>query len=201
MSLAIQVKANGVPVRGLFKKVTTEGDIYRFVTAETGHSEVINKGDTRPGKVTPTSNYHDFSLQFRYLVGLHQLSVGIVNAGVGHVTPILDQSVIEAARTAGGWPTPGDLDPASASMQYFAEIDEGTVRVYNLGANDKTLVFSVPHTSLQAVSRSRIMVSKQGDNAIIEGLGNGDGILLRSRGGIKGLLVIDDERGLAILPR
>ena len=86
-------------------------------------------------------------------------------------------------------------------MQYFSEIDEETVRVYNLGVNDKIIVFSVPHTSLQAVSRSRIIVSKQGDNAIIEALGAGDGLLLKSRSGRKGLLVIDDELGVAVIPR
>lgn len=203
MSLVLQVKQNGSPVRGLFKKVATEGDLYRYVTAESGHSEVIHRGDTRVGKVVTGSNYLEFTLAFRYLVGMNQLNVGIVDANTGRVSPIINQAVIETSRSSGGWPglPGGDLNPATVSVQYFTEVDYEKVRVYHLGVGDKILVFSTPHTSLQATSRSRIMVSKQGDNAIVEGLGNGDGIMLRSRSGRKGLIVIDDELGLGVIPR
>jgi len=44
-------------------------------------------------------------------------------------------------------------------------------------------------------------VDNQGDNAAVELLGNGDGILLKSRGGRRGLLRIDETLQIGVDPR
>lgn len=199
-----QLKVNGVPVPGAFEKESTEGDVYRFIAAESGHSEIIHRGDTRAGKVTAhlsaSPPYYEFTLGFKYFVGLHQLHVALLSVGSGKATPLPNLADIEAARGA-GWPTPSDLDPSSPSVQYFSEVSEDVVRVYNLGSADRIVWFSVPHTSLQAALSGKVIVNSQGDGVIMEGLGDGDGILLRSPLGRKGVLAIDDDLGLTVKPK
>lgn len=203
MSEVSQVIVNGVPVPGLFQKITTEGDIHRFVSAETGHAQIIHRDDptvltSGASRVEVHSGYLKFNLDFRYLVGVHQITAGIVDVTFGWVAPILDLLSIQSARNT--WPATavGDLDPSVASVRYFEEDTELAIRVYNTAATDKVFVFQVPHTATPATSRSKIIVDNQGDDVAIECLGEGDGFLLRSRNGSQWLVRIDDEGVLGV---
>lgn len=204
MSKVMQILKDGEPVDGLWQKRSTQGDSYKFVTADSGHEQIIHKNDntTLPdgrSRVTIGSNYIEFVLGFRYIVGLTQLEVSVlpdIYSGIFH--PIASRTVIDAARASWiGWPS-GELDPAQ--VVYFQEMSPDTLRVYNPGAF-RIFRFSVPFTALQAASRSRITVEPQGDNAGIELLGLADGILLKSRSGNRGLLRMDDGFNLKVEPK
>lgn len=204
MSKVIQILKDGEPVEGLWKKETTEGDAYKFVTAEAGHAQIVHKDDTTilpdgRNRVSAGTGYIEVVLGFRYIVGFNQLEAKVaLDVYSGLMQGIPNRTVVDAARAAWtSWPS-ADLDPAQ--ITYFQEIAPDVVRVYNPG-NFKIFQFSVPFTSLQASSRARVMVDPQGDNAGIELLGLADGILLKSRSGNRGLLRIDDGMNIKVEPR
>jgi len=217
MSLMVQVRRNGIPVPGLFMKRGTEGDVFRFVGAETGHAQIIRIQDNTvlpdgrnrvvvgPNHPPPnnTPQYIDFVLGFKYFVGLHQLDVGIVGVPRGTVQPIVAREVIDRARQDwAGWANPpydGELDPDSAAPTYFQETAPDVVRIVNPWQAG-IFVFSVPHTSLQAVSKNRITVENQGDNRAIELLGQNDGIVFTAPDGTRYLLRIDNSGHLGVDP-
>jgi hypothetical protein len=199
-----QIKRDGDPVEGMWQKQSTQGDAYKFVTADAGHAQIIHKDDTttlpdgRP-RVTTGSGFLEFVLGFKYMVGFHQLeAAAILDVYSGLLYRMPNRTIIDAARASWtGWPT-AELDPAQ--VIYFQEISPDTLRIYNPG-NWKIFQFSVPFTSLQASSRARIIVDAQGDNAGVELLGDGDGLLLKSRSGNRGLLRIDDGYNLKVEPK
>lgn len=204
MSKVVQVQKNSEPVDGIWRKVSTEGDAYKFVTADSGHVQIVHKDDTTTlpdgrARVTTGSDYIEVVLDFRYLVGFHQIAAdAVIDVYSGLLYRIPNKAVIEAAIAAWtGWPS-ADLDPAQVIC--FQEISPDTIRIYNLGGR-KIFQFSVPFTSLQASSRARITVEAQGDNAAVELMGVGDGILLKSRNGNRGLLRIDDGLNLKVEPK
>jgi len=219
MARVTQVKKNGQAVVGLYKKLRSEGDAYRFVGAEAGNCQIIHINDdtvfsdgrrrvTLGPNHTPPNNtpqYIEFVLKFAYFVGKNQLMVGLLE-GVpsGRVTPLLSRTAIDLARLEwADWQNPPydvDLDPTDQYTVHFQEILKDTVRVVNPGTT-RVFSFQIPHTSLQAVSRGRVLVDNQGDNAAVELLGNGDGILLKSRGGRRGLLRIDETLQIGVDPR
>jgi hypothetical protein len=215
----MQVKRNGLPVSGLFLKAVTQGDAARFVGAETGYVQIINLHDDTvlpdgrrrvtigPNYSPPnnTPSYVEFVLNFNYFVGLNQIKASLLDAGdTGRLVPLLNRQAIYQARL--DWPAwqnpPYDtvLDPTDQYTVQFQEISRDTIRIISPGTTD-IFVFEVPHTSLQATSRNRIMVSNQGDNAAIELMGEGDGILLKSRRGRRGLLRIDESLQIGVEPR
>jgi hypothetical protein len=202
MSQIKQSKLDGTPIPGLFEKVRTEADEYRFVSAEAGHSQIIHRDDSSrvAAYLTATPPYYEFSLDFKYLVGKKQLRVGIMNPATGSISELISLSDIQAARTDPNWPPVPSPDINVSVVQHFSEASDDTVRVYNMGTN-KLVWFSVPHTSLQGSSRSKITVEDQGDGVAEEFLGEGNGLLLTSRDGTKGLLTIDDELNLRVDPR
>lgn len=219
MSRVTQVKRNGAPVSGLFLKLTTQGDAARFVGAETGYAQIIHIQDNTvlpdgrqrvtigPNYSPPnnTPSYVEFVLNFNYFVGLNQIKAGLVDLGnTGRITSLINRDAIMRARV--DWPDwynpPYDteLDPNDQYTVQFQEISRDTIRVISPGST-RIFVFEVPHTALQATSRARVMVSNQGDNAAVELLGEGDGILLKSRGGRRGLLRIDESLQIGVEPR
>lgn len=204
MSKVTQIQKDGDPVDGLWTKESTEGDAYKFVTADAGHAQIIHKDDntTLPdgrARVTAGSDYLEFVLGFKYMVGLQQVAVAsVIDVYSGLLYGVPNRTIVDAARASwSGWPT-AELDPDQ--ITYFQEISPDVLRVYNPG-NYKIFQFSVPFTSLQAVSRARVIVDAQGDNAAIECLGVGDGILFKSRSGNRGLLRIDDGLNLKVEPK
>lgn len=197
-----QETLNGVAVPGLFKKSSTEGDQYRFVDSETGHRQIIHRDDATSvsAYLSGTPPYYAFDLDFRYIVGKKQLMVGIVNPTTGYVQMMMNFADIELAKSRAGWPAVPSPDIDTNTIFFYSEESDHIVRVYNMGT-EKLVQFSVPHTSLPAASRSRIIVNAQGDGVAEEFLGDGDGIILRSRNGNKGLLTIDDELNIGVDPR
>lgn len=162
---------NSLP--NFFSKVNTDGDAHRFLGAEAGTQSVQTV-------VLDSTGSAEVLLDFNYLVGVSQLRVYqelTVNA-VSFWSPILLEG----------------LD-ASATV-YFTE-DSGT-RVTITGAANTTqrFMFDVPHTSIPAELREKVMVRDQGDNDAIELLGNGDGIMFHSSSGFKFLVRMDDSGNL-----
>lgn len=195
-----QVELDGAPVKGAFEKVSTEGDMFRVAGAETGKSEVVSMADTS-GKVVWGGAYADVTLGFPYLMGVHQVQVGKVDPTTGHVAPLLDLAVVNEARARDGSEIPSTMDPAAnASFLCFEELSPEAVRVYNAGATD-VLWFGVPHTSTPAAVSSRVSVQRQGDNVAVEALGDGDGIALRAPNGRRGLVRLENNLKLNVVPR
>jgi len=199
-----QIKKDGDPVDGMWRKQSTQGDAYKFVTADAGHVQIIHKDDSttlpdgRP-RVSAGSNYLEFVVGFKYLVGYHQLeSFAVIDVYSGLLYKMPNRAVVDAARAA--WPSWPSIELDPSQIIYFQEISPDVVRVYNPG-NYKIFQFSTPFTSLQGASRARIIVDPQGDNAGVELLGVGDGILLKSRSGNRGLLRIDDGYNLKVEPK
>jgi len=208
MAHVAQVKVGGAVVRGLYRKVDTEGDAYRFVTAEAGSTQIIHKNDTTVlpdgrQRVTVGATWRDYVLEFPYLIGIDQLEVHIVDNTNGVMSRLPGRITIERARAAwlppGSWPS-ALLDPASLSLCYFEELSSDTVRVYNLLSGYDTVHFSLPCTSLQGAVRERVQVKAQSDKIAIELLGDGDGLVLHAPGGKRGMLRIDDELNLGVDP-
>lgn len=204
MPQVLPMKVDGAVVRGVYQKISTEGDAYRFVTAEAGVAQIIYKND--PVRVTAGSGgavtWRDFVLDAPYLVGVNQLEVFLLSNTNGLMNRIPNKLSLDQGRAAQGtnWPS-GLLDPATASICSFEELTYNTVRVYNMpAAGFDTVLFSIPHTSLPGALRERVQIKRQGDRVAIELLGDGDGIVLRSEGGKKGILRVDDELNLGIDP-
>lgn len=204
MPKVVQILKDGDPVDGVWQKKSTQGDAYKFVTADTGHAQIVHKDDTttlpdgRP-RVSLVDPYLEVVLGFRYLVGFHQIEChAVIDVYSGLLYKIPNRATIDAAIASwSGWPA-AELDPSR--IIYFQEISPDTIRIYNIGSY-KIFQFSVPFTSLQASSRARITVDAQGDNAGVELLGVGDGIMFKSRGGNRGLLRIDDALNLKVEPK
>lgn len=212
MAYVQQVRVGGAAVKGLYRKRTTEGDAYRFTTAEAGAVQLIHVSDTTilddgrarvsAGGTSPGPTWRDFVLSFPYLVGVKQLEVGVI-ANVNALMQRIPNKVdIEMARASWqpGWPS-ALLNPASSAFCYFDEISYDTVRVFNIPLTAFSVVhFSIPATSLQGAVRERVQIKNQSDNIGLELLGNGNGIVLRSERGKRALLRIDDELGLGLDP-
>jgi hypothetical protein len=204
-----QVNVDGTPIKGLYAKSATEGDAYRFVTAEAGAAQMIHRLDTTVlgdgrQRVTPGSGsgvtWRDFVLAFPYLVAVNQLEVHIMSSTSMFMMRLPNRLAVEAARQSWvGWPS-AFFDPASSAYTFFEEISYDTVRVYNIPSGYDVIHFSLPATSLQGSVRERLQVRDQSDNVGIELLGNGNGIILRSENGKRALLRMDDEFGLGLDP-
>jgi len=200
----MQIKKDGDPIEGMWQKQSTQGDAYKFVTSDVGHAQIISRNDNtilpdgRP-RVLAGPNFSEFVLGFKFIVGFNQVEAHVnIDVRSGFFLKLPNRAVVDAAKSSWpGWPA-GTLDPAL--MTYFQEISPDTIRIYNPGHN-YIFQFSVPFTSLQASSRARIIVDAQGDNAAVELQGDGDGILLKSRNGNRGLLRIDDGYNLKVEPK
>ena len=199
--------SEGTVVPFVFDRISTEGDASRFVNAERGFREMIHVDNTdqlSDGTYVVTTEgsigAHLFQLSFSYIVGAKQLQVFIPDTGqftdnnrVQFVkVPSIDEYTLMTVWTG----------PNEANLQtYFEEISSGTVRVYGLPNPPGMVLFEVPHTSLPAVNRNKLVVDDQGDNQAIELLGSGDGIILRAPNGSKRLLRIDNNGQVVTEPR
>lgn len=174
-----QQRSGNDPLAGFFEKVKTDGDIYRFLGAESGKREATEV--TGSGDVTITS--------FQYLVGQNQLQViRLDKDNPLDAAPVLDKATAEA------------IFDASPSVLYFEEKNESTYTLYNVPAGNHIFLAMIPHTSVPAEIKSKVVVANQGKNAAVELLGNGDGIILRSGSGFKYLLRVDDSGNLVTSP-
>lgn len=204
MPQVLPMKVDGAVVRGVYHKVSTEGDAYRFVTAESGIAQIIHKNDpirAVAGSGSGGVTWKDFTLDAPYLIGVDQMEVFLVSNTNGMMTRIPNSLTLYQARQANpSWPS-ALLNPALSGVVSFEEIAYDKVRVYNIPASGyDAILFSVPHTSLPGALRERVQIKRQGDRIAIELLGEGDGIVLRSEGGKRGLLRVDDELNLGIDP-
>lgn len=199
MPFARQVTVDGEPVLGLFEKIPTEGDIHRFASAETGKSQIVGLGDTS-GILTWGSDYVDVQLDFNYLMGVKQLEVGIVDAVTGKIEAIPSLTTINTAIVRSGSNFPSSFDPGNAALLYFDEVDTDVVRVYHVSSSD-IIRLRVPHTSTPAETSQKVIVLRQGDQVAVEFLGEGDGVLLKAPNGRRGLLRMDNNLKLTVLPR
>ncbi len=200
------VDASGVRVAHVFDRVATQGDAGRFSVAERGYRFIVHKDNTDQLEdgtpvVTVESGAHLIQLPFDYIVGAKQLIVqvpdpsyyGAANSLLFLTVPSIDERDVATA----GWTGPADTVFAT----YYEEVGSRTVRVYGLPNPTGIVMFVVPHTSLPAASRERIVVNDQSDNAAIELRGPGDGILLRSTSGALFLFRVDESGTPVMEPR
>jgi hypothetical protein len=198
-------KANGEIAPNVFNRVETEGDAARFYSAEAGQRLVIHidseetLDDETPIVTHEGGTTYLFQLPFQYLVGSRQLQVWIpeITAYAADkivFTPIA--SVDERNVAAAGWTGPS----ASFFATWFEELSSSSVRIYGLDSPG-IVMFVVPHTSLPAVNRNKVIVRDQGDNEAVELLGDGDGVIMRSPNGRRWILRIDDSGAPVIEPR
>jgi len=199
--------ASGDVVLDVFDRVSTEADVSRFSTALSGEAAIIHIDDSSltddglPVVSAEAGGAYLFQLPFNFIVGANQLNVQVPDPTYfGSANAILYLSVpsVDDRTTAeAGWTGPA----ASTFPIYFEEIGPSTVRVYGIPDPTGVVKFFVPHTSVPATSRSKIVVEDQGNNESIELLGAGDGVLLRSPSGSKFLLRVDDSGVLVTEPR
>lgn len=198
---------SGDVVDNVWDRVATEGDSARFTSAETGHRQILHLAETAQladgtNIVTaePSLGSHLFQLDFDYIVSANQLEVFIPNSDLwasDSVIEFVKLPSIEERNLAALWPTPRDTEMEC----YYEEIGSSTVRVYGVPATPGIVLFTVPHTSLPAALRNKIIVLDQGDNEAIEFRGDGDGIVFRSPNGSKWLLRIDNNGTPVVEPR
>lgn len=200
MPIIQQVKVDNETVSGLFEKIPTEGDLHRFSAAETGKGEFIGMSDTS-GKITTGTGYCDVTLGFRYLMGVKQLQIArVTNPGVGEMVLIPRGNEVQEANNRSGSNLPSSFDLSTGTFVYFEEIATDVVRIHRAIASDIFLFF-VPHTATPASHSNRVIVLNQGDNVAIEMLGEGDGIMLRSPSGRRGLLRLGDNLNIRVQPK
>lgn len=186
--------ALGGSPENVFDRQPTEGDAIRFLGAENGHRELFHTGSTAvtddgTAKVTQETGSHKFILDFEYIVSANQIEVWVpvdTSTPLYLRVPSIDEK--NSAETTTGFPgTPFDFDV------YFEEIGSNSIRVYGLVNSTGVVLFTVPHTSIPAASRNRIVVEDQGDNKAIEFLGFGDGVVFRSPNGQRWLMRVGNE--------
>lgn len=199
---------SGDVVSGVYDRIATEGDAAQFVNAESGHRQLLHIDDASQladgtNVVTEEAaiGAHLFQLNFDYIVGAKQLEVLIANSDLyasDTTIELIQVPSIEERNVAlsTNWTGPD----ASEIEVYFEEIGSSTVRVYGV-PSPGIVLFRVPHTSIPASSRNKIIVEDQGDNVAIEMLGEGDGTLMRSPNGSKWLMTIDDSGTIVVEPR
>lgn len=199
--------ASGAVVPFVFDRTPTEGDAARFVNAERGFRQMLHVDDaTQLPSGTPVVTVeaglgaHLFQLEFDYIVGARQLQVFVPDtqqfAALNRVQFVKVPTIDEFNRMT-DWTGPNENNLPT----YFEEIGSSTVRIYGLPTPPGMVLFEVPHTSLPAASRNKVIVEDQGDNQAIELRGNGDGVVLRSPNGARWLVRIDDNGQLAVEPR
>jgi len=199
MPIIQAVTVDNETVPGFYQKIPTEGDLHRFASAETGKAQFVCMADTS-GRVETGTGYYDVTLDFRYLVGVKQLMVMKVDAVTGEAEQIPNAQVVTESLNREGSNFPTSFDLSSTNFLYFEEIATNVVRVHHLGASD-IILFLVPHTATPASHSNRLIVLNQGDNIAIELLGIGDGIMLQSPSGRRGLVRLTDSMKLNVQPK
>jgi hypothetical protein len=210
-------------IPGVFVRVASEGDASRFYGAETGKSQVVSIHSTSTVKngspqVTRGTDaigvYTDFILDFDYIVASNQLQIYIANYnGSNPATtkitfsriPSIDErlSMIGMQKTSGASPT---SFVAADFPSFYEERTSNSVRIYGADKDDSTYqtglyLFSVPHTSIPASVRNKVIVQDQGDNEAAEFRGFGDGFAMRAPNGSKWLVRVDNSGVLVVEPR
>lgn len=210
-------------VEGVFYRVSSEGDASRFYGAETGKSQIVSIYSTTTTTsgvpqvsrgVDSSGVYTDFTIDFNYIVSAKQLQVYVGEYVSGNLAPTkitfsripsIEErlSMIGMQKSGGATPTYFvDTDfPA-----FYEELTAGSVRVYgadNQSASYQTglYMFSIPHTSIPADVRNKIIVQDQGDNEAAEFRGFGDGFAMRAPNGSKWLVRVDNSGVLVVEPR
>ena len=220
MSYVTPQRSGTKVLKTYYTKVTTEGDVERFVGSEVGHRELITISDT--AKVTAEADLtsgaitiprHLVTTNFSYVPASNQLMVfgrRVENTGEGLPAEagfflIPDRDVAEDLKE---WALVGTLNH-SDQVLYYEEVSSNTVRIYNWGVEIsgnnaewiEELLFLTPHTASTATVKERLTVKDQGDNQAINLEGPGDGVLMVSPNGSKYLLRIDDSGNLVVEPR
>jgi len=183
---------SGTPVASVFDRVTTEGDAARFNSAEVGYSEVFAWNSSAP-TLEDGIRYNDYTLTFDYIVGAKQLNVFVGSgASVSYQRAVRksDKDLIQAAKPAAG----------NVVQFYFEELGSSRVRVF-CRTNPDFILVEVPHTSLPAANKEKVIVKDQGDNEAVELRGLGDGVVMHSPNGAKWLVRIDNSGTIVVEPR
>jgi len=199
MPIIQTVTVDNEAIPGFYQKIPTEGDLHRFASAETGKAQFVCMADTS-GRVETGTGYFDVELSFRYLMGVKQLQVYKVDPVTGEAELIPNAQVVTESRNREGSNFPSSFNLTSGSFLYFEEISTDVVRVYHVGASD-IILFAVPHTATPASHSNKLIILNQGDNIGIEMLGVGDGIMLISPSGRRGLLRLTDSLQLNVQPK
>lgn len=180
MSKVVNQRSGTNTLSNFFDKVNTAGDAHRFLGSETGAQEV-------QAFTLAVAEDIPVTLGFNYLVGVKQLRVYqqlTINA-VSFWSPVLLEG----------------LNPTATVEYTETSGTEITLTGAGLGIGTHTFLFDVPHTSIPAELREKILVRDQGKNDAIELLGNGDGLLMRSGSGYRYLLRLDDSGNPVTEPR
>lgn len=185
--------ATGNVVANVFNRVTTEGDSARFNSAEVGYSRLFVWADELGG-TNDLGSYKDLATRddegsgFDYIVGAKQLQVW-----VGAGSPVVWAKAVRVDDL-------NDLvENSLTTANFFEELGSSDVRVY--ASAPSVILMEVPHTSLPATTREKVIVKDQGDNEAVELLGLGDGVVMHSPSGAKWLVRIDNSGALVVESR
>lgn len=190
---------DGVTVVGAFRKVSTEGDVFRVVAAESGKRMLVS-GQDSSGKIVWGSGFADVTLDFIYLVGVNELEVAVVDPVTGLGRSIINKAALDAAVARPGSAIPTTMDPSIAAFKAFAEVSPDVVRIYNLQASDVIMV-SVPHTATPPSLSNRLSVQRQGDDIAMALLGEGNGLLMKAPNGRTALVRLENNLKINVVPR
>jgi len=199
MPIIQQVKVDNEAIPGFYQKVSTEGDLHRFASAESGKAQFVCMADTS-GRITVGTGYFDVQIDFRYLMGVKQLMAWLVDPVSGEAFLLPNAQDVSEARNKSGSNFPSSFNLSNTSFLYFEEIATNVVRIHHVGASD-IILLSVPHTATPASHSARLIVNNQGDNVAIELLGSGDGFMLRAPNGRRALIRLTDNLNINVQPK
>ena len=190
---------DGVTVEGAYRKVSTEGDVFRVAAAESGKRMLIS-GQDSSGRIAWGMGFADVTLDFIYLVGVNELDVAVVDPVTGLGRSIVNKAALDVAVARPGAAIPSSMNPANAAFKAFAEVSPDVVRIYNLQAS-AVVMASVPHTATPPSLSARVSVQRQGDNIAVNLLGEGDGVLMKAPNGRTALVRLENNLKINVVPR
>ena len=164
----------GKKLYGLFQKVNTPADKFRYQTNLPGRRLVLSS--LAAGEQT-----FDLGTQFQYQVKKNQLNVYSIDPTTWECKKLLDKDLLWAAPT---------------TQVYYEEINSHVIKIYNVPNIGSKFLVEVPHTASPGLFTSKVIVSPQGDKIFIESQGAGDKILWVTPNGNRYLLGMDDDGNL-----
>ena len=177
MSIIQQViDSSGTRIPGLFVKINTPADKFRYQTNLPGRRKVITS--LASGEQT-----FDLGTDFQYQVKKNQLNVYLLDSTTWECKKLLDKDLL----WAGAIPS---------SNRYYEEINSHTIKIYNVYAAGERYLVEVTHTASPGLFTAKVVVTPQGDKVFLEAQGAGDKILWVTPNGNRYLLGMDDDGNL-----
>lgn len=181
-------------VTNFYKNESSDADLIRFSSAESGMELLVRYDSTSLSVPVPNTYTYTFPSTFQYQVGKHQLSVELISTA-GVTFPLFNyETWINADSGAVPAPTTYFKELTSSSVQF-------TTAAFGVApATYQFVRFFVPHTATPGIFSSKVVVAEQTDDIGIDLQGNGAGIRTKTISGTSVIIRVTDDKTIVIGP-